>query len=267
MPALSELTTPENLSEDTVRRYREQGFIHLPRVFSETEVATYRAAAEKLLKEHGPQLWGTEEETQLHYVEAAWRKHEDLRELALHPRITGIAERLSGGPLRLYGTDVLVKEPHEHLPTVIHDDEAGLPLSDHSRTLTAWVALVDVPVERGCLTFVPGSHRRAESDRLPHVNSFAEFREMHDVWPEFTWQPRVSVPVRAGDVTFHHFRTVHTAGVNNTDERRLSFAAVYMDANARYRPGVQDHPVAHLQPGQLVEGEEFPLIASAGERR
>lgn len=267
MPALSELTTPETLSEEAVNSYHEQGFVHLPRVFDDDEVTSAREAAEELLEKHGPQLWGVEGAVQVHYVEAAWRKDERLRAMALHPRITGIAERLSGGPLRLYGTDVLAKEPHEHLSTVIHDDEAGLPLSGLSRTLTAWIALVDVTVERGCLTFVPGSHRRTEADRLSHVNSFDEYREMEDVWPEFLWRPRVSVPVRAGDVTFHHFRTVHMAGTNDTDQRRLSFAAVYMDADARYRPGVQDHPVAHLEPGQLVEGDEFPLIAPARNGR
>lgn len=264
MVALDDLSTPGSFIEEAIQLYRNQGFIHIPQVLAKDEVATFLAAAEELLEE-GIQIWGaSEEQTQIHYVEAAWRKHPAMHRLALHPVITEIAERLAGGPLRLYGTDVLAKKPHEHLATVIHDDEPGLPLSNLSRTVTAWIPLVDVPVERGCLTYIPGSHLRADSDRQIHLASFADYRAMEDVWPNFPWQPQVTVPARAGDVIFHHFRTVHLAGANTCTVRRVAYGVVYMDAEATYRPGVQDHPVAHLQPGQPVNGENFPLLRSTG---
>jgi phytanoyl-CoA hydroxylase len=257
------VTMPEDVSEETIQLYHEQGFVHLPRVFDPGEVAFFRTAAQDLLAKESPFVWGTEEQTQVHVVKDVWQKSQDLRGLALHPRLARIAERLAGGPLRLYGIDVLSKEPHKHLPTMVHDDELGLPMSNGSRALTAWIALVDVPVERGCLGFVPRSHLRHEADRQPHISSFAECREIDDVWPDFRWQPRITVPVRAGDVTFHHFRTVHMAGSNQTDARRLSSTVVYIDHDARYRPGVQDQSVAHLKPGQLIDGEDFPLISPA----
>ncbi|TDC41954.1 phytanoyl-CoA dioxygenase family protein [Actinomadura sp. KC345] len=261
MVATGERPTPESVTADTVRRYNDQGFIHLPGVLPKEEVKRYREAAEALFEREGRQIWGaSEREVQIHYVEAAWRKDEAMRDLALHPVITEIAERLAGGPLRLYGTDVLMKEPEEHLPTVVHDDEPGLPLSNLSRTLTAWTPLVDVPAERGCLTYIPGSHLRPDADRQIHLTGFSEYRPMEDIWPDYSWQPRVTVPVRAGDVVFHHFRTVHLADVNRSDEPRIAYGVVYMDADAVYRPGVQDHPVAHLEPGQPVGGESFPLI-------
>ncbi|RAY12694.1 phytanoyl-CoA dioxygenase family protein [Actinomadura craniellae] len=264
MVALGDPTTAESLTDETVRSYHDRGFVHLPQVLSPEEVATFRAAAEELLDKEGPEIWGASaEETQVHYVEAAWLKHPDLRRLALHPVITEIAERLSGGPLRLYGTDVLKKDPHVHLPTVIHDDEPGLPLAGLSRTLTAWTPLVDVPADRGSLIYVPGSHLRPETERQVHLAGFEHYRPMEEVWPDFPYAPRVTVPARAGDVIFHHFRTVHLAGVNTDSERRLAYGVVYMDADATYRPGVQDHPVAHLRPGEPVAGEKFPLIRPA----
>ena len=139
--------------------------------------------------------------------------------------------------------------------------EVAEPLAGLTRTLTAWVPLVDVPVERGCLIYVPGSHRRPLEHRQVHLAGFQDYRPMEEVWPDFPFSPRVSVPMRAGDVVFHDFRTVHLAAVNTGGERRLAFASVYMDSDATYRPGVQDHPVAHLEPGAPVDGELFPLIA------
>lgn len=261
MTLQAELSTPESLTGDTVRFYREQGYVRVPRVLSEDEVAAFLAASEELLRRETPTIWGeSEADCQVHYIEEAWLKSETLRGLALHPRVTGMARRLAGGPLRLYSSDVLVKKPREALPTMIHDDEAGLPLSNMSRTLTAWIALVDVPVERGGLCYVPGSHLRGDANRQIHMESFADHRPMAEIWPEFPWQPRVSVPVRAGDVVFHHFRTVHMAGANTTDVPRMANGVIYVDEDAAYRPGVQDRYLTHLRPGQRLEGEKFPPI-------
>ncbi|SEF65790.1 Ectoine hydroxylase-related dioxygenase, phytanoyl-CoA dioxygenase (PhyH) family [Thermomonospora echinospora] len=254
-------STAETLPDHIVRRYRDQGFVHVPNVLSEDEVAAFRAASDELLRKETPTIWGADEaEAQVHYIEEAWLKSDTLRGLALHPRLIGLARRLAGGPLRLYSSDVLVKKPREALPTLVHDDEAGLPLANLSRTLTAWVALVDVPVERGCLSYVPGSHLRPDSDRQIRMESFADYRPMEEVWPDFPWRPRVSVPLRAGDVAFHHFRTVHMAGPNTTDVPRMAHGVIYADEEATYQPGVQDQYLTHFQPGQRLGGEKFPPV-------
>ncbi|GAA2728827.1 phytanoyl-CoA dioxygenase family protein [Streptomyces nogalater] len=267
MPDPGGPTTAENLSKEAVRFYREQGYVHIPRVLSETEVTAFRAACEEVLEKEGREIWGAgEDEVQVHYVAQAWQKHPELRSLVLHPEISGIALRLAGAPLRVYSSDILVKEPKRTLPTLVHDDETGLPLNELSATLTAWIALTDVPVERGCMSYVPGSHLRAREDRQEHMTSFAEFRDLADVWPDYPWQPRVAVPVRAGDVVFHHCRTVHMAEANTSDSVRMAHGVVYMDADATYRPGVQDGHLSRLSPGDPLEGELFPLV-TAGTRQ
>lgn len=254
-------TTGALVDEDTVRTYRQEGFVHVPGVLTPAEVAAFRAASDELFAAESPVIWGeSEAQTQVHYVEEAWLKHPTLRRLALHPRITALARRLAGVPLRLYSSDILLKKPNAALPTMVHDDEAGLPLDTLAQTLTAWIALNDVPVERGCLTFVPGSHLRTAAQRQVHMTSFADYRPMSEIWPDFNYQPRVTVPLRAGDVTFHHFRTIHLAGPNVSDGARIGHGVIYIDDTATYRPGVQDQYLTHLRPGQLVQGEKFPPI-------
>ncbi|MGW1056312.1 phytanoyl-CoA dioxygenase family protein [Streptomyces sp. NPDC002521] len=248
------------LTDGARQHYRKNGYVHFPGILSRDEVAEYRAAAEELVRKEGPELWGPEEEVQVHYVANAWRKHDLLKKLALHPVITGLASALAEVPLRLYSSDILLKKPRRALPTLVHDDETGLPMSNASTTLSAWIALVDVPEERGCLSFMPGSHSRADSECQGHMTSFANFVNIKDIWPDYAWRPWTTVPVRAGDVTFHHCRTVHRAGVNDTDEARIGYGVVYMDAGATYLPGVQDEHLHHLRPGQALDGPDFPLI-------
>lgn len=264
MTARTAPTTADVLTDEAHRYYQENGFVRIPQVLSASEAERFRTASEELMTQHGPEIWGAgEDEVQVHFVAQAWLKHEALRDLALHPVVTGIAKRLAGAPLRLYSTDVLLKPGQKDLstlPTLVHDDETGLPLDGLDRTLTAWVALVDVPVERGCLSYVPGSHLRDAAHRQTHMTSFAEHRAIEDIWPDYGWQPRITVPLKAGDVAFHHCRTVHMAGPNLTDSPRMGHGIVYMDAEATYRPGTEDAHISHMAPGDPLNNEKFPLV-------
>lgn len=252
------------LTDEAHRYYQENGFVRIPQVLTAAEVARYREASEELVARHGPEIWGADEDSvQVHFVAQAWLKHEALRDLALHPAITAAAKRLAGTPLRIYSTDILLKPAQKELatlPTLVHDDETGLPLDHLEDTLTAWVALADVPVERGCLSYVPGSHLRDAAHRQTHMTSFAEHRAISDIWPDYDWQPRVTVPLKAGDVAFHHCRTVHMAGPNLTDSPRMGHGIVYMNAGSTYRPGTEDAHIAHMTPGEPLNNDKFPLV-------
>jgi ectoine hydroxylase-related dioxygenase (phytanoyl-CoA dioxygenase family) len=55
---------------------------------------------------------------------------------------------------------LLVKEPHNNVATEFHQDRPYWPHSGDRLPLSAWIALVDVPPERGCMTFLPGTQHR-----------------------------------------------------------------------------------------------------------
>ena len=103
--------------------------------------------------------------------------------------------------------------------------------------LSAWVALVDVPVEKGCMTFMPGSHDRL--DLRPQ--NLEDPEDLFTVAPDLRWHERVTLPLRAGDCTFHNAYTAHTAAPNDTDDPRIAHVVIYMDADTSFtgRP----HPI------------------------
>lgn len=256
-PAESEPAAMERLAA----RYRRDGFVHVPGVLDAEETAQYLAEARRLLVDDQPARWGSGDETVMNYIPDAQLRSEPMRRLATHPRIADIAERLAGTPLRLFKLEVLHKEREASGPTDPHHDVFAFPFSTAGTALTAWVALVDVPVERGCMTFVPGSHLLPPPDTGadPWASAFTRPGEM--------WMPRITVPLRAGDCTFHHARTVHSAGANTTQTPRFSTSAVYMDATASYLPTgmpfLDDLPEAGaetLREGAPLAGDRFPLL-------
>ncbi|MBF6204205.1 MULTISPECIES: phytanoyl-CoA dioxygenase family protein [Nocardia] len=253
-----ETTTARTLSVDLVEQYHRDGYVHIPRVLGGSEVEEYLADAGTQLDRQRLVSWNAAEGGNvMDWVPEPENASELMRRLALHPEITGIAERLAGQPLRMFKSELLRKHTSDSAPTPMHIDAPAFPIAAAPVTLTAWVALVDVPVQRGCLTFIPGSHRWPE-DAIPTVG------EPYEARPELRWWPHVTVPVRAGDCTFHDARLVHSAGANHTDMARISLATVYMDAEAVYHPDpdawYQD-TVPDREPGQRLDGARYPRIS------
>lgn len=219
-----------------VRAFGEEGFTHIPGLLTEHEVAQYREAALARIATNSTfdSSIGLESSTD------AW-EDETLRRLPQDPWLGEFAERLSGIPMRVTGCEVLVKPPHVRLsqgPT-LHDDMTfqapGIQFS-----FNVWVALADVPVERGALTFLLGSHRREGPERVDGRDpDNLEYDEtgtyLFTYWPALRWSRRVTVPLRAGDATVHHSRTAHQGGVNSTDEARISLLMTFVDAGADYQ--------------------------------
>jgi ectoine hydroxylase-related dioxygenase (phytanoyl-CoA dioxygenase family) len=123
--------------------------------------------------------------------------------------------------------------------------------------LSAWIALVDVPVERGCMTFIPGAQGRRDL----RSQDLSDSDDLMALWPELAFEPRVTLPLRAGDCTFHNGYCPHMAGQNDTDVARVAHIIIYMDAATTYTGAahVVTDPLG-LQPGDLLAGEMFPAV-------
>ncbi|WP_426752391.1 phytanoyl-CoA dioxygenase family protein [Myxococcus sp. Y35] len=248
-----------NLDAREAARYRTEGYLKVPQVLEAAELAEFLEEARAMLRRRETFHWPSEAGMVMDWVAGAELESRLMRRLALHPRVTAIAEQLAGRPLRLFKSELLRKERVGSAPTPVHVDEGALPIHGAPVTLTAWVALVDVPAARGCMTFWPGSHQLALPEELQDLASH----------PEVAFRPHVTVPLRAGDCTFHDARTVHAANKNETDETRISLATVYMDAEASFDPrrfhgeGMTDSLTRHLstlEAGHALSGERFPRI-------
>ena len=252
---MSTVTNPATLSPDVVEQYRRDGFVHIRGVLDADAVARYREAAIELSTTMESQRYKGEPFTQLVNV---WRRDERIAALTGDPRIAALAEALAGVPLRLWHDQILIKQPRRSTATEFHLDAPYWPHTGAGHWLTAWIALVDVPVERGCMTFLPGSHRCEEFASVDLEDATALFVAM----PQLTWEPRVTVPLRAGDLTFHHGACAHAATPNLTDEPRVAHAIIYMDDGTRYSGA--PHPVTDplgLTEGELLTGDLFPRVA------
>ena len=116
--------------------------------------------------------------------------------------------------------------------------------ADTSQILTVWVAMSDAPVERGCLSVGPRSHR---GDLRKHC--YTSVRRM-GILDEQLPEDRRPVPMKAGDVLFLDKLTVHGALPNVSDDLRWSF-------DLRYNPTGQETGRRWF-PGYVVRSRTSP---------
>jgi ectoine hydroxylase-related dioxygenase (phytanoyl-CoA dioxygenase family) len=131
---------------------------------------------------------------------------------------------LVGAELHCWG-HMLRKPGHSdgHVPW--HQDEAYWdPHFDH-QAAAFWMPQEDCPLERGAMSFLPGSHKKELM-----LHGFPDDDPSHTgvvIKEEFSKEGAVPHPIMLGGASIHHHRVVHVSGPNTTDQPRRVYAHVW----------------------------------------
>ena len=149
------------LTDEELQTYRRQGFAVVREAISPGEVDECLAAVERVLQE----VPSYREDAILNQRVNLWQQCQVIRRLTFHMKIASLAEQLAGRPLRFWHDQLLIKNANSQTPTEFHQDQPYWPLENAHESITAWIALTDVPVESGCMCFMPGSHCETDLPR------------------------------------------------------------------------------------------------------
>jgi hypothetical protein len=120
-----------------------------------------------------------------------------------------------------------------------HQNWAVVDEQQH-RSISVWVALVDVDVENGALHFVDGSHQRFRGPR--GMWSYTVFSELEEDLIEHL----TAVRVQAGEAILLDDAIIHYSPPNHSEADRLAIQMVMVPEEAT--------PVFHHQVGEDAEG-------------
>lgn len=144
-----------------------------------------------------------------------------VKEFVFAKRFAGIVKQLMNAEhIRLWHDQALFKEPGGRI-TDAHQDCSYWPIVEPQFTVTMWLALVDVPVEKGCLYFYP------ETNDVSFKEYVDIFKNPHQP-KSLREKEKVFVPLKAGDATFHSGLTFHGAGNNISSEMREAMTVIYI---------------------------------------
>lgn len=252
----------QSLEESTrsVARYNADGFVHARGVLARAEVDVFLravgdAVAARTRNDGRPLAARSPYEQSARQCISIWEDFPEVRPVTFHPKIVALAAQLlETNTVRLWHDQALFKEAGGR-ETEAHQDYAYWPVAEPD-LVTAWIPLVDVGEESGCMGYVPGTQASprefVDIFRTPGAGKAYESRHT----------PAVFVPARAGDVIFHAARTVHMAKANRSSHTRAVHTVVYFrDGCTRSDVGA-DLPADRngTKPGEPIVGPATPIV-------
>jgi len=220
------------LTEAQVSAYSHDGYIHLPKVFTQGEADDLRRESHELI----------ERLTRTQSVDATWASARDIgmgmdtsllhchnvqfqsaafTRLICDPRLVDPVADLIGPNVQLHHTKMFIKPPEKGSPFPMHQDHPFFPHERHTM-LAAIIFFDDAPIEKGCVRVVPGSHKLGplEHDATGSYHLSPE---------EYSVENATPVEAAAGDVLIFSYLTIHGSGVNRSSEARTTLLVQMRD--------------------------------------
>lgn len=278
MSALRFGPPPKTSFELTPRReeiafFRENGFLALPRITTDEEIAWMRQIFEHIFSEEnagkpGAPLnrSGTEDpdEPKARLAQAFFPEIQfpELLETQYRRNAKRYAAALLDIPedqLTSWG-HVIRKTPGGRAASWHQDHAYWQPELDY-HALGAWLPLHDVTIEMGAMQFIPGSHKHG---LVPHKQEDDPIHNVLMARDPIDTSKAVACPLRMGGATFHHAETLHYTAPNTTNQTRLAFPMEFQVAPTRRKtpevmPWIDEHravagtaPLIYVADGKMI---------------
>ncbi|MEO8231583.1 MAG: phytanoyl-CoA dioxygenase family protein [Ignavibacteriota bacterium] len=251
-----------SLSKEQVNYYNDFGFVKIENVIEkdflpevnkiiESSVLLRKGKDERELKDKSQY-----EQSLLQCGYLCW-DFPAVKEFVFAKRFAGIVRDLmQADHVRLWHDQALFKEPGGRI-TDAHQDCSYWPIAEPEFTATMWIALTDVPVEKGCLYFYP---RTNDSNLKEYVDIFKNPHQPNIL----TDKEKIFVPLKAGDATFHSGLTFHGAGNNQTSEMREAMTIIYIKDDVTFDASDERNKThtscVGLKDGEIINTRYTPIL-------
>jgi phytanoyl-CoA hydroxylase len=226
------------IADDDLVRFKEDGFVHLPGVLTEAEIAAIEADYDRFLRREidvaGKDFcdmagdYGRDpSDYSIVNVMLPRKYFPPWQGNTYEQRTADIAEQLCGIGMTIDYDQLLAKQPHKTDAVFAwHQDMAYWPSTEDRRTATFWLAVDDSTIDNGCMRFVPATTH--EDQLRPHTPMFGGRGESHALGTELRPGDDVVItPIARGDCTVHNERVMHGSGGNGTDGFRRAYILAY----------------------------------------
>jgi hypothetical protein len=235
-------------TEADVVFYEEHGYWVTGKVLPDDVVEAAQRGAERhwsgerdwvLPVDGGFADWSPDDGDGIRNSEYTALQNREIRALVEYPVIGAIAARLTrSSVVRLWDDQLVSKPPTDKQTGAIvgwHTDRAYWMTCTSEAMLTAWIPLQDTPVEMGPVIYIDGSHRWPGTEGLRTFNS----RDLDDIEKVYGGTPgrsaRRVIPLKQGQMSFHHCRMIHGSDVNRGPGWRTALAVHLQDETNRFR--------------------------------
>ncbi|HKV23422.1 MAG TPA: phytanoyl-CoA dioxygenase family protein [Candidatus Acidoferrum sp.] len=271
-PASREEWDRYRLTDEQVEFFQENGYLAGVRILTDEQVDILRKELEELMNpaHEGHELFheyhsneSTDPDRVVFHALGAWRVTPGFHDLLWNPAFLVPASQLLGGPVRFWHDQLFCKPAKQGGVVAWHQDYSYWTRTAPLAHLTCWIGLDDSNRENGCLNYVPGSHKWPDLPKPVLTGDMDAIREGLPGKLREQFKP-VAVELKKGESSFHHARTMHGSGANNTARpRRATVINVFRDGvkSDTEKPLLAGVPV--IPRGEKLGGQFFPLLYEA----
>lgn len=262
----------EQLTAEQVAFYHENGYLHIPRLFSQAETDELAQSLDWLIETWSNKEAGwtgpwrkayMDEETDkksklvamhdLHFYSAAWTR------CVTNSRLTRCMTQLLGDNVELHHTTMHVKPPETGHPFPMHQDNAFYEHTDN-RYVDVLMHLDDTFHENGEIRFLAGSHKQGY---LPHITMTPEGPcTPHLPVDRYRLADTVPVPGHRGDVVIFNIFTIHGSHINQTPESRRLVRLGYRNVENKQIGGQSMGRPGLMVAGRRPRHDNQPLFST-----
>jgi hypothetical protein len=258
---------------EEIQFFRDNGFLALPRITSDEEVAWMRQIFEYIFSQENAARPGapldrsgspTSENPKGRLAQAFFPEIQfpELLDTQYRRNAKRYAAALLDVPEDLLTSwgHMIEKKPGGRAASWHQDHAYWQPELDY-HALGVWLPLHDVTLEMGAMQFLPGSHKRG---LVPHRQEDDAIHNVLTARDPVDTTTAVACPLRMGGATFHHAETLHYTAPNTTLQTRLAFPMEFQIAPKRRKvpevmPWVDEHraiagtgPLIYVADGKIV---------------
>ena len=150
---------------------------------------------------------------------------ERLNELAHHPLLLALVERLIGDSPVLFQSMALLKPPRLGRDKPWHQDAAYFQIELDAKVVGCWIALDEATIENGCMVIAPGSHLKG-----PVVHFRRRDWQICDT--DVDNSGAMAVPLKPGGLLIFQSLLHHGTPPNQTGTRRRALQFHYRPQSA-----------------------------------
>jgi len=246
------------LSSEEIERYQEDGYLVMRNAVPEALLSKMQLVTEQLIDKsrhssvsdevYDLDKGHSETTPRLNRIKTPHLVDNVFAELMRCDAILDLLRPLLGDNIRLHNSKLNTKASQGGAAVHWHQDWAFYPHTNDD-LLAIGVMLSDIALEDGPLQVVPGSHKQ---NVLPHFQDGVFCGAVDPEHPEANLDKAVTLTGKAGDISFHHVRTLHGSAPNLGDNPRLLLLYEMGSADAWPINGAQNAYTGLLQ-SQLWE--------------
>ena len=270
------------LNERQILKFAQNGFINAGMGLDLQEVDDLGSELDRIL-EIGPDGFGPSDPTPVSFRDMGgggvvsenpvwqivniWEASPAFERLLYHPFIVKAVSQLTGhDDLMVWHDQIQYKPANYGGSTRWHQDAPLWPIIKPMTPVSAWVPIDDADEENGCMWMVPGSFKWGNQiDFLRTQNDLSQLDEFGDLRgfsppadAEIAEVKARPMPVKRGEVSFHHSLNWHGSPFNRSVRPRRAIAIHYMTGES-----VFDASGDHLMK-QFVEVADGEPMSRAG---